>query len=135
MKYADSKNYTLGIDCYPSGIFAAVACEGKVKEVFTLECDNEPIVSITERTRSAIYQAEQLLGKAPDNISLACIDDGSDGSELESIVQAWGCNVETSSFAHTIDEFVNKLEEQPSADNVTLSAIRATQTATLNSDY
>jgi len=135
MSFSNTTQYTLGIDCYPSGTFAAIAESGKISQVFTIEENSEPIPSLTLRTQSAIAQAEELLGRSPDKVAIACIDDGGDGTELESIKHDCksDCLIETNQFTKILDEYNNKLDTQMIADNATLSAIRATRTAADNS--
>lgn len=80
--------YILGIDALPRGTYAAIAVGRTITSTIALLSDGGRPLPLEERVRVAVAEAEHLCGAAPTEVRLVCVDDGSDGLDLER-VQEW----------------------------------------------
>ncbi len=75
-------SYTLSVDGYPKGLYAAIAVEGKTHALLPIRGIDTPLGPLSERVYEAIRRAEQYTGNEPTIVTVACIDDGSNGTEI-----------------------------------------------------
>lgn len=80
--------YVLGVDALPRGNAAAVAVGRTVSSTFELSSESGRPLPLEERVRAAVEQARAERGADPTEVRLVCVDDGTDGADLQRI-QEW----------------------------------------------
>lgn len=114
----------------PRGNFAAVAVGGTVSSTFVVASDGGRPLPLEERVRAAVDQAQILCGAGPTEVRLVCVDDGSDGADLERI-QQWLSDVVEAQIL--VLDLVGPIVMQGSMDDIddetALSVARACEAA------
>lgn len=117
----------------PRGNFAAVAVGRTISSTFVIASEGGRPLPLEERVRAAVDQARTLCGAAPTEVRLVCIDDGSDGAELERIQQWLSDEVEARILVLDLVGSIEEDEVEGSMDDIddetALSVARACEAA------
>ena len=77
----------MGVDALPRGTGVAVAVGRSVACSFVVTSGEGRPLPLEERVRAAVAQAEELHGAPPAEIRVVCVDDGSDGADLDRLAR------------------------------------------------